>query len=302
LCGAEPCLLHNILGIGHAPGKAQGNGVHTRRMTSIEQAKCLLFPTFEKARREITIRGRQSVVRFSLMVSDAATPKGWVTPFHNLFARPRHSLHQEERMRARAIVVVWLTGAAAGLPAAQSPEAAAFKRPASETEEVALALSALPETLRATAGVHVLGPKGYRRIRESTSGINCLVERSRPDTQEPICWDREGSDTIMPAVSAQAEWRATGLSDEEVKRRLAEGFASGRFRAPRRGGVAYMLSAENYVFNGQRVVRYLPHVMFYAPYATNADIGATGKDPHAPWVLNEGSPHAYIIVVTRHGG
>ncbi len=41
--------------------------------------------------------------------------------------------------------------------------------------------------------------------------------------------------------------------------------------------------------------------MFYAPYMTNADIGATGKDPNAPWILNEGSPHAYIIVVTRHG-
>jgi hypothetical protein len=40
--------------------------------------------------------------------------------------------------------------------------------------------------------------------------------------------------------------------------------------------------------------------MIYAPYLTNKDIGATGKDPNAPWVLNEGSPHAYIIVVTRH--
>jgi hypothetical protein len=63
-----------------------------------------------------------------------------------------------------------------------------------------------------------------------------------------------------------------------------------------------MLSAENYVFNGQRVVKYHPHVMFYAPYLTNADIGANGKDPNAPWILNEGSPHAYMIVVTRHGG
>jgi hypothetical protein len=62
-----------------------------------------------------------------------------------------------------------------------------------------------------------------------------------------------------------------------------------------------MISTENWVHNGQRVIRYRPHVMVYAPYATNADIGATGEDPHAPWVLNEGSPHACIIVVTRHG-
>jgi hypothetical protein len=184
--------------------------------------------------------------------------------------------------------------------AGQAP-APAMKPPASEAEEVTLALSALPEPMRATAAVHVLGPKGYRKVREGTSGINCLVERSRPDTLEPICWDREGSDTIMPVAYATAEWRGAGLKEDDIDRRVADGFAKGRFRAPRRGGVAYMVSTENYVFNGERVIKYHPHVMFYAPYMTNADIGANGKDPNAPWILNEGSPHAYIIVVTRHG-
>ena len=69
--------------------------------------------------------------------------------------------------------------------------------------------------------------------------------------------------------------------------------------APRKGGVSYMLSSENWVHNGQKVVKYFPHLMFYAPYATNADIGSDGKDPNAPWVLNPGTPHAYIIVVSR---
>jgi hypothetical protein len=59
-----------------------------------------------------------------------------------------------------------------------------------------------------------------------------------------------------------------------------------------------MLSAENHVFNGQKVINYAPHVMVYAPYATNKDIGAGGNNPFMPWVLNEGSPHAYIIVMT----
>jgi hypothetical protein len=175
-----------------------------------------------------------------------------------------------------------------------------LKRPATEAEESALALSALPEPMRAGATVYVLGAKGYKKAKDGTSGVSCLVERSRPDTQEPICWDREGSDTIMPVVMAKAEWRAAGVAEAEITARVNDGFATGKFRAPRRGGVAYMLS-ENWVFNGQRVVKYSPHVMFYAPYLTNADIGSNGKDPHAPWILNEGSPHAYIIVVTRHG-
>lgn len=202
-------------------------------------------------------------------------------------------------MAVGSIPVVFMSVVLAAT-ATQAPTPA-MKAPATEAEEIALALSALPESMRATAAVHVLGPKGYRKVREGTSGINCMVERSRPDTQEPICWDREGSESIMPVAYAKAEWRAGGLKEDEVQRRIAEGFASGRFRTPRRGGVAYMLSPENYVFNGQRVIKYHPHVMFYAPYMTNADIGANGKDPNAPWILNEGSPHAYIIVVTRHG-
>ena len=182
---------------------------------------------------------------------------------------------------------------------AQSP--VPFTRPVTEAEEVALALSALPETMRAAATVYALGPAGYRKVREGTSGVSCLVERSRPDTQEPICWDREGSETIMPVAIDKAAWQAEGIAEAEIERRVAERFRNGTYRAPRRGGVSYMLSTENYVFNGQRVIKYVPHVMFYAPYLTNRDIGADGKDPMAPWVLNEGSPHAYIISVTKHG-
>jgi hypothetical protein len=204
--------------------------------------------------------------------------------------------------RVRAAVSAIGTAVAAALAAGTvlAQSASGPKRPANQAEEITLALSALPEPMRAGATVYTLGPKGYVKAREGTSGVNCLVERSRPDTQEPICWDREGSETIMPLTLARAEWRAAGASEAEIERRAGEGFAKGQFRAPRKAGVSYMLSAENYVFNGQRVVKYHPHVMIYAPYVRNADIGTTPGDPNAPWVLNEGSPHAYIIVVTRH--
>jgi hypothetical protein len=199
-------------------------------------------------------------------------------------------------------IVPWMVAAslaAGGRVSGQSPTPG-FVRPATEAAEIQMALSALPPSMRAAAAVHVLGPKGYRLARPGTSGVHCLVARSRPDTQEPECWDQEGAETIMPSVLAEAEWRAAGLGETEVKRRLAEGFASGAFRAPRRPGVAYMLSADNWVFNGQKVIHYHPHLMLYAPYLTNKDIGSDGRDPKAPWILNEGSPHAYIIVVTGH--
>jgi hypothetical protein len=185
----------------------------------------------------------------------------------------------------------------AALTSGSAAQERAFTRPATETEEIALALSAAPASLRAGAGVHVMTATGYRKVRDTQNGLTCLVEQSRPDTQEPICWDPEGTATIMPAVLAAAEWRCAGADAATVERRVNEGFASGRFRPPSRAGVAYMMSAENYVFNGQSVIHYHPHVMVYAPYVTNAMIGADMKDPYQPWVLNEGSPHAYIIVV-----
>jgi hypothetical protein len=184
-------------------------------------------------------------------------------------------------------------------PSAQQQDVA-FTRPASDAEEIALALEALPASMRPAATVHVLGPKGYRVARVGTSGVHCLVERGRPDTQEPICWDREGSETIMPVAMDREVWRAEGLSEDAIEVRIAERFANGRYRAPRRPGMAYMLSASNYVFNGERVIHFGPHLMSYAPYLTNADIGTDGTDPNAPWILNEGSPHAYMILVSRH--
>ena len=192
--------------------------------------------------------------------------------------------------------MTWRAMTGLAIAAALQAQSPGFTRPATEAEEIALALSALPEDLRPAAGVYVLGPTGYRQVRAGTSGVHCLVARDRPDTQEPICWDREGSETMLPLALAKAEWRAAGLPEAEIRSREQEGFATGRFRAPRRTGVSYMLSAENWVFNGQQVVRYRPHVMIYAPYVTNDDIGAGGRDPLAPWVLNPGTPHAYIIV------
>jgi hypothetical protein len=49
------------------------------------------------------------------------------------------------------------------------------------------------------------------------------------------------------------------------------------------------------------VAPYPPHVMFYGPYMTNADLGSDGS-PHGPaFVAGEGTPHALIIVPVPTG-
>lgn len=168
-----------------------------------------------------------------------------------------------------------------------------------KAQEASLAASAAPASLRDGVGLYLLGPEGYEEQRPSRNGLTCLVERGPEGTVEPICWDAEGTESILPVVREKAALRAKGLSEGDIDSAIADGFRTGRFRAPRRGGVAYMLSTENVVWNGERLVKYHPHVMVYAPYVTNADIGADGTDPWMPWVLNEGTPQAYIITVVR---
>jgi hypothetical protein len=71
-----------------------------------------------------------------------------------------------------------------------------------------------------------------------------------------------------------------------------------------------MLSNENLTPNATGgVVPFPPHVMFYAPYLTNADLGLDGAlgpdgNPGGPaFVAGEGSPHALIIVpIGQHQG
>ncbi len=179
------------------------------------------------------------------------------------------------------------------------PVVAAGQQPAptNAAEEIAHAEEAGPPDLAAAATIYVLGDKGYETARQGSNGASCLVSRDRSDTFEPLCFDAEGTRAILPVYLERARLRATGMSEDEVEARIEAGFENGDFSPPNKGGIAYMLSPHNKVFNGTEVISYPPHVMIYAPYLTNADIGAEMTDPQMPWVLNEGSPHAYIIVV-----
>ena len=165
--------------------------------------------------------------------------------------------------------------------------------------EIALAESAAPAEIAREATIYALKRGGYVVAREGTNGFSCLVVRSFPNTQEPECLDAEGTATILPRILDAARYLQEGLGREQVRRKIAEGFLTGKYRAPRRAGISYMLSCENYVpidEEGTRVIHYPPHVMFFAPNLTDADLGKRPRDPWMPFVVGEGSPHAYIIV------
>lgn len=189
------------------------------------------------------------------------------------------------------------------------PPSAAAQTAASEplpellpvAEETRLALDAAPAHLRAGAGVYVLRERGFVRVRESSNGFTCLVNRDHPRALKPTCWDAEGTRTIVPRVLYEGELLMRGVSPSAIAREVADGFRTGRFAPPTRPGVAYMLSSGirnvDHATGAERT--FPPHVMFYAPGLTDADIG-TGETvaEGMPFIDYQG-PHGYMIVMPR---
>jgi hypothetical protein len=201
--------------------------------------------------------------------------------------------------------------AALGASAAAQPAPASTPPLMDRQREIALALSACPPFVAGKAAVYVLDTSGYVKVRESQNGFTALVQHSLPTAQEPRCMDAEGTRTHLPRILKVAELRAQGKSREEIQRFVADAFAKGMFQPPVRPGIDYMLSTENLVPNAKGVVvPYPPHVMIYAPYLTNADLGVDRGDlgpdgnPSGPaFVAGEGTPHALIIVpIGAHTG
>jgi len=169
-------------------------------------------------------------------------------------------------------------------------------------KEIELALSAAPEHLRKGAGVYMLERNGFVKVRDSTNGFTCIVNRDHPLNQKPVCFDTEGTATILPKILRVGELLMQGKTMSEINGDIAEGFRTGKYISPRRPGVAYMLSGDirNYNPRTGRVESFPPHVMFYAPNLTNADLGVTpealAKNPSLPFVAYQG-PHGFIIML-----
>jgi hypothetical protein len=167
-------------------------------------------------------------------------------------------------------------------------------------QEVATALSSAPPELRGSAGVYVLDPHGFVKVRESRNGFNCLIER-RGTHLSPMCYDAEGSRSTLEATLKRGELLMQGLDPSEIEKRIEDDYRAGRLHAPKRVGIVYMLATDEvwHDESSKGVARHVyPHVMVYAPYLRNSDIAVAPEytwRPDRVWVQYEGRPDAYLI-------
>jgi hypothetical protein len=168
-------------------------------------------------------------------------------------------------------------------------------------ERIKLAESAAPPDISGKATVYLLERTGYVKVREGTNGFSCFVDRQTPLNLEPTCFDAEGSATTLLSRLYAEQQRAEGRNEEQIKAEIEQGYKAGRFRAPQKPGIVYMMSEQGYLLNPatHQLVHIPPHLMFYAPYATEKDIGSPPSSPGMPRLIRPGQPDAVVVVIPR---
>src|SRR5437867_3320735 len=182
-------------------------------------------------------------------------------------------------------------GAASGARFAQSPQYPLLPR----ALEIDLALSAAPKHLRDDATVCVLDKSGYAIARKGSNAFTCVVSRRAGDLF-PVCWDAEGTRSLLPLDVEDAQLRLSGKSGAAIEAIVTDRFKSGQYHAPSRAGIAYMLSPMRYRIDehgGVTRTTSNPHLMFYGPNLTDTDIGGVRG---AFVVMNRVGPDGMMIV------
>jgi hypothetical protein len=151
--------------------------------------------------------------------------------------------------------------------------------------ETRFALSAAPPTLREQATVYLLDPgKGYQLARKGTNGVTCIVERTaweladfRNDIYIPLCYDAAGTKTYLQFIMDAASLRAQGLNSAALKSEIEKRYRDKTYAVPEKPGLSYMVAPIMRTVGPPDMKVHsmlMPHLMFYAPFITNEDIGA----------------------------
>src|SRR5258707_12097296 len=142
----------------------------------------------------------------------------------------------------KMLSIVVLLGANVGAAAQTDMPKPAYDFSLPREERIKLAESAAPPEISANATVYLLERSGYVKIREGTNGFSCLVDRQTPLNLEPTCFDAEGSATTLPTRLYVEEQRAKGKSEEKIDAEIDAGYKTGKYKAPSKPGIVYMLS------------------------------------------------------------
>ena len=194
-------------------------------------------------------------------------------------------------MRRPLFAFAPLLGLVAPPVAAQT--AAAIPSP---ERQIAWAVEAAPERMRADATVIGYGPDGrYRTLRKGTGSLVCLADDPKTPNHHVSCYHRD----LEPFMARGRELRALGKGTNDVQAtRLAE-IKAGTLKLPTSPAVLYQLiappgnadAATGAVQNAQHLS------VVYIPYATSESTGLSIRPLKGqPWLMDPGLPWAHIMI------
>jgi hypothetical protein len=168
---------------------------------------------------------------------------------------------------------------------------------ADRNAEIALALSAAPESVSRDAKVLVLGRHGYETAVKGKNGFVCIVERSwmlnfddpefwNPKVRLPLCLNPAAVRTHLPLTFKWLELASAGQSKTQIFAAIRAAFDKKELPIPEPGSMCYMMSKLQYF--GRKYGNADPHLMFWFPQKDNMAWGA--GLPGSPVYVHQDSP------------
>ena len=149
--------------------------------------------------------------------------------------------------------------------------------------EVALALSAAPQSISQDAEIMVLGQHGYETAVKGKNGFVCLVWRSwmagtddpdfwNPKLRAPICLNALAARSQIPLTLKKTEVILASRSKDHMAEAIKAAFDRKELSTPETGAMCYMMSKQGYL--NDRDGHWHPHLMFFVPRTEAATWGA----------------------------
>jgi hypothetical protein len=187
-----------------------------------------------------------------------------------------------------ALAAVTLLGAGRTTVRAQQTPTIA---PASE--QIAAAVTALPQELRTDAAVLGYSPAGKLvGLREGKNDMICLAPAPAAKAFHSACYHR----AMEPFMARGRELRAQGVKDAQVDTvRFAE-VKAGKLKMPTQPSMLYQIFGGTFDAAAGTVTGGRLLYVTYIPFATTATTGITSRpSDKSPWLMFPGTPKAHIM-------